>query len=689
MAALVCLPAQAMQAFRQALIGGRIKPEALQRLSSEERRALFEKIVGKDGAELVNTSFEKKLLLKNVEKGVLNWAKDYSGVSAETKAAISAKLKEEAARKNSRLWNPSDRESFLGELVKDSVHSRYKADVTFEEARKIADLTTKVQTAAGKGLSTSEQAMKKGFTPSASDLAHGYARYDLQKYVSDLKNGTDSFKLSDLKTAKGIVQNTVKLPKRVADISKSIGASLDDSFALRQGLKSLFTNPKQWQKEFRQSFVNIAKGAKNADVAQREFKAHLMADPMYDQAVKDGLAITKQEDVFPTSLPGKIPVAGRAFNASEVAYEAYAENLRLALYKNQLRLATNKGVDMSGTFGKNVATMVNSLTGRGGLGRLEPVSGPLNVAFYSLRFLKSNIDTLLLHPVGSGIGGTADFVRGVEGAKVVSYAQKEAAKNIVKIITGIAATLAVADALKPGSVEKDPRSADFGMIKIGHTRFNVSAGMGSLATLAARVITGSSKSSSTGVVSKINSNEYGAPTKMDVITDFLTNKTSPVGGVAVDYAKGKTHNNTKPTAANETGTLVEPLNVKNYTELKNDPQSANILASVLADTFGISTNTYGKSTKNYNLAPSPTLQAFQKKVGNEKFQQANNEYNKRLDQFMRDHQQQLNSLNNSDKDATITAAKAKIQKLIYSKYGFTPPKTKPSQGSKKILDTIK
>jgi len=40
----------------------------------------------------------------------------------------------------------------------------------------------------------------------------------------------------------------------------------------------------------------------------------------------------------------------------------------------------------------------------------------------------------------------------------------------MRAVLGTAAVLTIAKALKPGSVEDDPRSADFGKIKIGNTR---------------------------------------------------------------------------------------------------------------------------------------------------------------------------------------------------------------------------
>ncbi|WP_460315408.1 hypothetical protein, partial [Staphylococcus aureus] len=93
------------------------------------------------------------------------------------------------------------------------------------------------------------------------------------------------------------------------------------------------------------------------------------------------------------------------------------------------------------------------------------------MALFSAKFLKSNIDTLTAHQFNM---------------KLSKYARKQAALNTLKIVGGIAATLAIADQLWPGSVNWDPRSSDFGKIRIGKVRFDISGGMSSLVVLAAR-----------------------------------------------------------------------------------------------------------------------------------------------------------------------------------------------------------
>lgn len=676
----VCLPPPVVDAFKRALIEGKIVPEKLATMTSEERHRLFSSVVGEGDAKFVNSTFEAKTLLKDQQAGYLRWAKKLTGVTPAVRHTLESKI-----AKLDRVLEPVEEKQFL----KDLASTKLGIDVSSKEATRIVELSKSVREAEALPRTSEADALKKGYTPSANDLKYGYARVDFHDHMNNLMNGASKFKLSDLKGANAL-QAIPIVSKAIVDTTKSLGASLDDSFALRQGAKTFWTNNQIWRKQFIDSFKNIAKGLKNTDAAKRDITAHLMADPNYDRAVKDGLRLKGNEDAFPTSIPEKIPLLGRAFGASEIAYSAFAENLRLAIYKDRMRAAQGLGSDVPKNYGKNIATMVNSLTGAGSFGKHDNLAGALNVAFYSARFLKSNIDTLLLHPLGSGVGGTVDRVLfRKEGSQLVSAAQKKAATNLAKIVAGTAGIMVAANALKPGSADYDPRSSNFGKIKVGDTRFDITGGMASVAELAAQLATWSTKSATTGLITKLNKGGYGDPTTVDTVVKFLENKLSPVGGVALDYSLGKNRNGEKPTLKGELGGLGLPLGVKNYQELKNDPHSANILAAVLADSFGISANTYGRSNKTAQQQLSSTQQAFQSKVGSEKFNAALKEFNTRYDNTFADQKSNIDNLSNDEKAQAITGIKDKIWSSIYKENGFKQTKSKPSDARKSILDSVK
>lgn len=177
--------------------------------------------------------------------------------------------------------------------------------------------------------------------------------------------------------------------------------------------------------------------------------------------------------------------------------------MRADVFEKYYKMAEASGVNVNDPAQlKDIGKLVNSLTGRGYLGQAEKVAGVVNNIFFSPRFMKANIDTLTAHQLSQGV---TPFVR------------KQAAKNLLKIATATAGILYTAEAIRPGSVDFDPRSTDFGKIKIGNTRFDVTGGMSSLVVLGARLLPtmhdgvwGQYAKTSTGKMTNLNDTAFGS-----------------------------------------------------------------------------------------------------------------------------------------------------------------------------------
>ncbi len=558
-----CLPPSQVDQFKNAIRSGRIDPEKLADMSSAERRTVFEKELGPDMAEPMNTEFESKLLLKNRQQGYVNWAKKALGENTPAGRDLISRV-----QRMDKLLSPADEKAFLEDLAARKLGTR----VTAEEAQKITELSKAASDEAAKG---------------KDQIGYGYAVVDLRDYVGELKHRNSSFRT-------GIAH----LPETIGGLAKSVKASLDNSYIFRQGWKAMMTNPVIWQRNARKSFVDMVHqfGGKNV---LREIEAGIFSDPDYDLMKKAKLDVGTTEEAYPAHLPEKIPVLGRAYKASEVAYTGQAWRTRVDVFKKMLEIARKSGQELDDTKLQNIGRMVNSLTGRGHLGKWEVAAQPVNNIFFSPRFLKSQFD-VLMQPVTGG-ATVKEFITGQNtGSSIV---RKQAGLNLLKVVTGTAAILATAKALKPDSVESDPRSADFGKIRIGNTRFDVSGGSASILTLAARMALRSSKSSTTGKISKLNQRtrsgepKFGAPTLKDVAYDFIENKTSPAFTVALEMLKGEAREGGPPTLGSTARGLFEPMPVANYFELKNNPKSAPIVAAMIADSLGVSTNTYSGKKK--------------------------------------------------------------------------------------------
>lgn len=553
-----CLVPHLAEQFKKDIVSGKIDPEKLASMTSAERHAFFADSLGEDNATKVNALFESKLLLKNQQQGMVNWARKIMGQSPATKQDIISKI-----QRLDKVLSPKEQSAFLEELAS----QRLGTHITYEEASKITDLSKKIE--------ETKTAMESG----GDRMEYGRAVVDLQHYVADLKGQANRFTLGDLKNPG---KAALKAIDTVAGNAKAIKASLDNSAVFRQGWKTLLTHPGIWQKNARQSFVDLFKTF-GKDEVMRELNADIVSRPTYDLMKKAKLDVGITEEAFPTALPEKIPVLGRIYKASENAFTAFVHRTRADVFDKYIEIAKKSNVELTDGELQSIGKLVNSLTGRGNLGRAEPAASVVNNLFFSPRMLKAHIDTLT-QPI-TGAGGS-NFVR------------KQAAINLVKIIAGTAAILATAKALKKDSVDFDPRSSDFGKIRIRDTRFDVSGGMSSLVTLASRLVTLSTKSSTTGKVSKLNSGDFGAQTGTDAVYNFFENKLSPAAAVVRDILKGQDFNGNKPTVKGELNNLFTPLPVTTYLELKKNPNSANILISMIADALGIATNTYSPKPKN-------------------------------------------------------------------------------------------
>lgn len=566
-----CLPTHLTDKFKSALLSGKIDPAKLAEMSSAERRAVFERELGAENAEPINAEFERKLLLKNRQQGYVNWARRVLGENTPAGKDVISKI-----QGMTNVLDAADEKAFLADLAAHRMGTR----VSFDEAQRIAELSKRV--------TETENATD----PSGNRPAYGKAVVELRNYVGNLKREANKLGIRDIYRQPG--QAAVKAVEVTAGTAKAIKASMDNSAIFRQGWKTLWTNPLIWQKNARQSFVDLVRQFGGKPVMD-EVDANIIARPTYDLMRKAKLDIGAMEEMYPTHLPEKIPGIGRAYKASEAAYTGFVRRMRADVFDKLIDVAKKSDVELTPDELLSIGKMVNSLTGRGSLGRFEPAADVFNSLFFSPRFVKSQID-LLTQPV-TGAGGSA-FVR------------KQAALNLLKVLGGTAAVLATARAVNKDSVETDPRSSDFGKIRIGNTRFDMTGGMSSLATLAARLASTSTKSSTTGQVRPLNQTSasgkpvFGAPTRKDVVYNFFENKFSPAATVTSELLKGQMRQGGKPTVLGEARNLFEPLPVTNAIELMNDPKSAPLLLGLIADALGISTNTYGAKPRS----KAPTIQ---------------------------------------------------------------------------------
>jgi len=530
-----------------------------------------------------------------------------------------------------------------------------KVDLTDAEIEKIAELTKNVADTRAKLEGNQRTPLGK---PTDAEIAYATADVALSKYVDDLKikagrTSPREFREANWKgKAKIAARGALKLAMEHPGFTKNILASLDASATALTGWRFAWAHPKLWAKNALKGQADLIKTFGNQPVADA-LKIDIQGRPNQINGTykKMGLDVSAREEDFPMENPfgrlaqtiDKIPSKGNldprnigkqalkvvpnAFVASENAFVGFQHRNRADLADLLLpRFEKNPRTD---TDYQNLGRFINGLTGRGYLGKnVEKASQVVNLLMFAPRFLKSELDAVgHIITGGATIPELATAMLGKEGGnKGTNFVRVEAAKDLAQFVAGTATVLALANMFNPGSVEFDPRSSDFGKIKIGNTRFDVSGHMASLVTLAARLITSETKSGKTGEISKLNEKDkkgkqkWGGRTTLDVFEDYVEGKASPYGHFFLDWFKGEDFDGNPVDLTSYKSwdramtNMHKPLPIKNVEELLNDPNAAPLWAGIIADYFGVTTNTYGGAKHVQRLIDEARKRGDEKEV---------------------------------------------------------------------------
>lgn len=686
----------------QAFIKDSTLVERLAKMTSNERLAALAEIVGEDYALRYAASFEEKLLLKNQKIGLINWVR-----TSPIKDPVVKKDIIDQINTYKNLLEPANAGGF-----DNLIETKLGARLTKETQIKIHDLQVKMLESESKVIGpegrykTIEEfqsaALQKDYKKPYDVFKWGYDQALLSEYVNNVRSG-GNFKewlakereaYQSLKEFKklGFVLNSLN------NLQKTLGSALDNSFLLRQGASVAKINPRIWLQGSRKSIYALVDGIKNPALAKRLVLADILSDPFARQAAADGLAIMGKSDYFGSGLPERIPGLGRAYSASELAFEASANKMRLELYKkwytNDMKKLAEVG--MPEDYPKNLSRMINSLTGQGDFN--SPLTkNALNVFFYSAGFMRSQVDKLLLHPLGIGIGGIR--YKDIAGKNMWNPVAQKAAFNLMKIVATTASMMAVANAIKPGSAELDPRSADFGKIKVGDTRFDITGGMNQFVVLGARLLPiiinqGYIKNSNTGVLTKLNLNKFGSKDGFQVAIDFFTNKNAPNAALVVSTFRGQDVTRTEPSLGKIAKRALLPMTAQNVIELYSNPNRANAFWATFFDLLGASANTYGykgagSAGSSWDSSTAEDVAEFKTKVGKTRFNEAAQKFDDKLNTSMNKLRNSTDYKNLSDdaKRKLLTKMEAQAKQEIFSEYGF---KYKAAPTTTKLEDeTIK
>jgi len=158
-----------------------------------------------------------------------------------------------------------------------------------------------------------------------------------------------------------------------------------------------------------------------------------------------------------------------------------------------------------------LADMLNKFSGRGDIGPLNQYAPILNNVMFSSRLLASRVQAPLK------LFSNSSRVRQI------------AAKDLM-VFVGTGLSLLSMAKLAGADVELDPRSSNFGKIRVGQTRLDIWAGYQPLARYAAQAIRGESKTQLGEIVDQ---------DRWNVAWRFIQSKASPQAGFGIDLIRGE------------------------------------------------------------------------------------------------------------------------------------------------------
>ena len=345
-------------------------------------------------------------------------------------------------------------------------------------------------------------------------------RFNLNTIQRQIMEG----RAADARKMQSGAKKALRYSGEVINTMRALKTSFDLSAVLRQGGFIAFGHPIRALKSFPamlKAFYS-EKGQFNAD---EEIRNRPNA-PLYDQAklylAEHGGRLSQMEEAYMSRWSDKIP----GVRSSGRAYTTFLNKLRSDSFDSMAATLSRNGT-LSLPQAKIVANFINVATGRGSVA-LDQAAVALNTAFFAPRYVASRFQLLSGQPLWGG-----GPIKGQ--AKVRSLIAFEYARFLA------GATVFYTLGLAAGStIETDPRSSDFGKLKIGNTRVDPMAGLIQSTVLASRLTTGETKSTK-GQILPIRGDKvpFGRGDAADVVWRFIRSKLSPAVGESINIVSGK------------------------------------------------------------------------------------------------------------------------------------------------------
>lgn len=576
---------------------------ALRDMTAQERVNFFAEFVDMpkhtETAEWLNRQIEQRVLVPGQIQATKEWLKklEKKGRPIKQKKAIIDRIenkKEVMSPKASRRYMEGMAKQVMGfEISRDDAKTLFDLSTTINKLKKnllrekpnYFDLT-------------SEQLQK----------LDGEALKIRQELANKLVEFQKTYEAISLKAQDAVVQSKSKAGKagekvlKVAGNIKSLKASVDFSF-LRQLQNTAYVDFKSFKDAMKAGYKAWFESEQGVDTMLGDLltRPNALAGRYNDFGIEVGI----KEEAFPESwVSQKIGDSKlNVFRRSEASFNLAIQTARANLF--DFMWEQSKG-DVKLLKTENVGAAINTITGRGKIPLLtskdEKQNRIINNLLFAPKWLASRIETLIdLRYVGQ-LGKSTP--KGIRARAAVGNA----------IMLGVIIPLLKAIGWGTDSDDErdfwefleqtfEPRSTDFGKIRIGTTRFDLTTGTGGLLTLFSRVATGE-----TVTLAGVKRDAK----RGDVIWNFAKGKGAPalhtVAELATntDYFGKDLKWDTAGEVAKNIMEFVAPISVSSiyttsrdmYLDKVSGESAFGETVGVLADFVGISANTYDTADKD-------------------------------------------------------------------------------------------
>lgn len=597
-----CILKNDIKKLRQAITdkGGM---SALRDMTAQERINFFAEYVDMpkhtETAEWLNRQIEQRVLVPGQIQATKEWLKrlEKKGRPIKQKKAIIDRI---ANKKE--VMNPKQTRRYMESMAKQVMGF----EISREDAKTLFDLSTTINK------------LKKNLLvakPDYFDLTDkqlqkldGDTLKIRQELASKLVEFQKTYEAISLKAQEAVVESKGKVGQagekvlKVAGNIKSLKASVDFSF-LRQLQNTAYVDFNSFKDAMKAGYRAWFESEEGVDTMLGDLltRPNALSGRYNDFGIEVGI----KEEAFPESwISQKIGDSKlNVFRRSEASFNIAIQTARANLFDFMWE-QSNGDVKLLKT--ENVGAAINTVTGRGKVPLLtskdEKQNRIVNNLLFAPKWLASRIETLTdLRYVGQ-LGKMTP--KGIRAKAAVGNA----------IMLGVLIPLFKAIGWATDSDDErdfwefleqtfEPRSTDFGKIRIGTTRFDLTTGTGALLTLFSRVATGETVTLA-GVKNDMK--------RGDVIWNFAKGKGAPALHTAAelltqtDYFGEDLKWDTPGEFAKNIMEFVAPISISSiyttsrdiYLEKVSGEAAFGETVGVLSDIIGVSANTYDTKTKD-------------------------------------------------------------------------------------------